>query len=273
MPMIFVPKLIRANAFTFNDQGWLASINNRSVNYYTAGLLAWWRFLEGTGTVANDSSGNSETGTLINGGSGYPIWGTGPTSAAGSLTFNGSNNYVNTSNFADNPTNLTVCAWFKTTQVVGNEYVVVSKLGGTYGDVLKGTGWYMAQSSDVVPNAMMVGIQNGGGDNYWQIYSSTACNDGNWHHVTLVINSTGGENGNITMYYNGTNVGGSNNQVVGTNPYGSISNSSNVRVGNDYAQTDAQPPNDVWDGPIADVRIYNAALSSTIISEIHAGTA
>src|SRR3989344_8737948 len=33
----------------------------------TSGLVGYWTFNEGTGTTANDSSGNSNTGTLVNG--------------------------------------------------------------------------------------------------------------------------------------------------------------------------------------------------------------
>jgi hypothetical protein len=264
VPMIFAPKLIRAQYLA--PFSYIAPPNP----YYTTGLLAWYRFLEGTGTTANDSSGNSKTGTLINGGSGYPTWGTGPTAVGGSLTFDGTDNYVDTSNFADNPTNLSVCCWLKTTQSTsgGREYAAVCKLGSS---IESGTGWYVTQSGDVLANAAMVGVQNGGGGDFWQIYSSTACNDGNWHHVVLLISASGGANGNITMYYDGVNVGTGNNQVVGTNPYGSISNTSNVRIGNDYATFGGNPQN--WDGPIADVRIYSGVLSSTIIGEIYAGTA
>jgi hypothetical protein len=280
VPAIFVPKLIRASAFTDNVRQYLAAREMSGIKYYTTGLLAWWRFLEGAGTIANDSSGNSEAGTLINGGTGLPIWGTGPTAAGGSLTFNGSNNYVDTENFADNPTNLSVCAWFKTTQDVysqspRNEYVVISKLGdgagaGT-GTIDEGTGWYIAQSGDVVDNAIMVGMQNGNGSAYWQISSPTACNNGVWNHVVLLISAAGGENGNITMYYNGVNVGNGQNQQDGSNPYGSISNTSNVRIAQDYGTYYGNPQ--IWTGPIADVRIYSGVLSSTIIGEIYAGTA
>lgn len=48
-----------------------------------AGLVAWWKFDDGTGSVALDASGHGNTATLIGG----PVWGTGP--SGGDLTFNG----------------------------------------------------------------------------------------------------------------------------------------------------------------------------------------
>jgi len=52
------------------------------------GLVAWWRFDEGSGTVAYDSSGNDFIGII----GGTPPWVTGI--IGGALSFNGSNQYV-----------------------------------------------------------------------------------------------------------------------------------------------------------------------------------
>ncbi len=53
-----------------------------------SGLVAQWKFDEGGGTVACDSSGNGNHGTLVNG----PVWTTGVTGSA--LSFDGVNDYV-----------------------------------------------------------------------------------------------------------------------------------------------------------------------------------
>ncbi len=52
------------------------------------GLIAHWSFNEGFGFTANDSSGNGNTGTLVNG----PAWVDGKLGKA--LDFSGSNDYV-----------------------------------------------------------------------------------------------------------------------------------------------------------------------------------
>jgi len=49
-----------------------------------ADLVGWWRFNEGSGDTANDSSGNDHLGTLI----GTPEWVVGPDGFGGALAFN-----------------------------------------------------------------------------------------------------------------------------------------------------------------------------------------
>src|SRR6266498_470903 len=52
------------------------------------GLVGYWSFDDGTGTIAGDSSGNDNTATLING----PIWTSGE--IGGALSFDGVDDYV-----------------------------------------------------------------------------------------------------------------------------------------------------------------------------------
>src|SRR3989338_5705843 len=54
----------------------------------TTGLVGHWKFDEGTGLSAGDSSGNNNTGTLVNG----PTWTTGKIGQA--LNFDGVDDYV-----------------------------------------------------------------------------------------------------------------------------------------------------------------------------------
>jgi hypothetical protein len=53
-------------------------------NTTKAELIGWWRFNEGSGDTANDSSGNDHHGTLI----GTPEWVVGPDGFGGALAFN-----------------------------------------------------------------------------------------------------------------------------------------------------------------------------------------
>ena len=57
------------------------------------GLVGWWKFDEGSGTVAYDSSGNGNDGNLTNG----PTWATGK--IGGALSFDGVDDYVELDNF------------------------------------------------------------------------------------------------------------------------------------------------------------------------------
>jgi len=82
-----------------------------------------WSFDEGTGTIANDSSGNNNNGTLYNG----PIWEEGQVNKA--LSFDGSNDYVDCGN--DESLNITdkitIEAWVKLANKEFIHYTIVNK--------------------------------------------------------------------------------------------------------------------------------------------------
>src|SRR5262249_14832299 len=66
--------LVKAKAFKNNFEpsseasAWFANAASPSIS--GSGLVAYWKFDEGSGTTASDSSGNGNTGTLVNG----PRW-------------------------------------------------------------------------------------------------------------------------------------------------------------------------------------------------------
>ena len=64
---------------------------NLSLAPFTHGLVGYWKFDEGSGTTASDSSGYGNTGTLSTGAS-APGWTTGK--VGGALSFDGVDDYV-----------------------------------------------------------------------------------------------------------------------------------------------------------------------------------
>jgi hypothetical protein len=84
------------------------SAKRASVN--TTGLVGWWRFNEGSGTLARDDSGKANNGTLTGG----PVWTTGK--YGNGLSFDGSNDFVTIPhNSALEPSQISVSGWLKTT--------------------------------------------------------------------------------------------------------------------------------------------------------------
>jgi hypothetical protein len=96
---------------------------------YPHAAVGWWRFDEGSGTVAGDSSGYGNDGTLLPTGS-EPQWVDGKYDKA--LSFDGVNDYVNCGNkpnleIAGNQ--ITLSAWVKKAAAVpvGGGFSIISK--------------------------------------------------------------------------------------------------------------------------------------------------
>ena len=91
------------------------------------GLVGWWSFNEGTGTIAGDSSGNGNTGT-ING----ATWVDGKYGKA--LSFNGVNNYVEIGDTLDPQlSDFTFISWIKT--ATGGSQLLIKWIGFQRGEV------------------------------------------------------------------------------------------------------------------------------------------
>jgi hypothetical protein len=88
------------------------------------GPVAYWKFDEGTGTTAHDSSGQGNDGTLIN----SPTWQTEDLCVSGKcLEFDGSTAYISTSNPSLKVANVTMQAWIKISDIPDSFAAVIFK--------------------------------------------------------------------------------------------------------------------------------------------------
>jgi hypothetical protein len=101
---------------------------NYGKHLYYSGLVAHWKFDEGTGTIAYDSSGNNNYGTLYG-----PTWVNGVYGKA--LKFDGVNDFVAIPDiFSTPPTELTVSAWVNcSSSSSAREEIIHSFRHGEYG--------------------------------------------------------------------------------------------------------------------------------------------
>src|SRR5262249_11718354 len=128
---------VRAKAF---KSGYNASNEtSASFNVTPTGLVAYWKFDEGSGTTVSDSSGNGNTGTLING----PLWTAGRVGNA--LFFDGIDDNVTVpdSNSLDLSNSFTLSAWvnpvstftdFRSILVKNYTYYLYASVAGYCGD-------------------------------------------------------------------------------------------------------------------------------------------
>ena len=204
----------------------------------TQGLIGYWNFDEGSGTVAHDSSGSGYNGT-VNG----ATWTTGKINSA--LNFNGTTNGVVTPGIAlanafsitawVNPavTNQTTFARIAETQYNGGFYLGADVSGNTYKFIVNaGTG------STGVCGASF-GCAQGG-----TITSG-------WHLVTGTFDGT-----TAILYVDNVRVGSDTFTAPGNTNYP-------LYIGRYYGGTGYG-----WNAGIDEVRLYNRALTSAEVTTI-----
>jgi hypothetical protein len=200
----------------------------------TNGLVLYWKFDEGSGTVAADSSGSGNTGTLVN--QDASSWVAGRFGAA--VSFNGWNQYVFDTNLVNAISgDMTLSCWVKFPNTSGAALDLTDSASpglqvredGTLGRL----GWV-----------------NSGGPST-SLYTTWSLHlDGQWHHVAYVRQGT-----NYSMYVDDRYVGSSSGTVMAYKRLLAGKNSSDT----------------YWVGKMDDLRIYNRALSWGEVGSIEAG--
>jgi hypothetical protein len=229
--------------------------------------VAEWKFDENTGTTANDTSGNNNTGTLTN----SPTWSPGKLGSA--VRFDGVDDYVSVTSIASirNISAITLSAWIKRNS--SNGIVTISQMNDN-SNRLDFEFWNDGN--------VYFAVGNGG-----NAYGYVAHNDTNWHYVTMVFDGTQSGNSNRlkayidgipqTLTYSGsiptTTANLTTNFEIGRLPMSAAYTNGaidNVRIYN-YARTPAQI---AWEynrgAPIAHYKLdecqgttaYNSALNS-----------
>jgi hypothetical protein len=204
----------------------------------TDGLVTWYKFDDGSGASAMDSSGNGNTGGLIN----SPAWTSGiPTNgvASGALNFNGTSQYVTAGDPFNSLNNWTISAWWKSSNT--NQTIA-----GRGHDNM-GAGWsinFGTTSATIITTSPLAGVN---------VSSSIFPSPGTWNNTTLVwVNGV-----ELDLYVNGALAGSTSTSNTGLR---------SSTVGFDVAFL-PQATN-YFQGTLDDFRLYNRALSATEIQNI-----
>jgi len=190
--------------------------------------IAEWKFDEKTGTTANDTSGNGNTGTLA----GSPVWKSAGECKAGScLTLDRTDDRMTVSHATSlEPASITVEAWINLNNI-GDRHILITKW----------LGYSFEISAARYPYFRLNGVSPG------DLYSSQPITWGRWHHIAATLDNTTKQR---KIYLDGINTGSETvtgsinyNQQILAIPYSSASWSSGaidqVRIFN-YARTPAQ---------------------------------
>jgi PKD repeat protein len=205
---------------------------------YNDNPLLYWRLGESSGTTAADSGPNGDQAGIYQNGVtlGAPSGIRGTTNTAAS--FDGSDDFVASSNSYSNPMNYSVEAWFKTTTTNGGKIIGFGcSQSGTSGCYDRHV--YMNNDGKVT-FGVWTGFTN-------TITTDKALNDGQWHHVVATQSSTDG----MKMYIDGA--------LAGTNGQTSAQDYSGYwRVGGDNHWGCCSP---FVSATIDDAAVYNGVLS------------
>jgi hypothetical protein len=241
-------------------------------------LIAHWSFDEGTGTVANDDSGNGFNGTLKNGpnATGWkavlPTWAADRTGAANkAIHFDGGNVEV-PYNTKLNPTSMTVAVWLKGDVIkAGNRFLGLQSWIG-----------YKFELQEANRPFLSIGYSDGTYDRDSQQNLPVS----QWHHVVATYKA-----GEMVFYVDG--------QLIKTwtdTPNAPVSISSkpyNLVIGQDFPTdkyfmgdpgdgtnfNDPTKPDQyhvipvVWggffQGSLDELRMYNTVLTATQVSQLY----
>jgi type II secretory pathway pseudopilin PulG len=205
-----------------------------------AGPVAWWKFDDGAGTKAKDSTTNKNDGALIN----SPTWTTGHVD--GGLQFDGKKTYVSVPyNEVLTITNeLTLTAWIRAAKFGASNIILAQGTSGTASNYELWT----------YNGKLVMGFYNGGWRN---VTAPNALTANTWYHVAATVELSGTDR-LIRLYQNGVEV------YKETTTYAPLGNKEGLTIGK-------FPSGAYWDGILDDIRIYNRKLSADEILQIYKG--
>ncbi|MEM1026511.1 MAG: LamG-like jellyroll fold domain-containing protein [Planctomycetota bacterium] len=210
-------------------------------------LEGHWKLDDGAGSTVADSSGNGLTGTLHGG-----TVTTGPDGVAGSaMQFDGVSDYVEITNAPNLQGSVSVSLWAKSDTATWNNHgFLASKRAQFMLFPRQGTQdvWMYARTDTAT----------------WKIAKFTAPGGFDiqqWHHYAGTYNSATGD---VKLYVDGQLMA-TDDQIAQDDTVGALASDTGVlTIGRDDGQSR------YFDGAISDVRLYDAELSATDVTDLHA---
>ena len=234
---------LTAGAGCHLDRNRSATIVFRDNDRLADGLLGWWKLDDGSGTVACDSSGTSNHGSVVGG-----TWTT-DGRIDGAMTFDGTDDYVLTRPVVADLAQYTVTTWFRTT-VEGACDIYSEGYSGSYLQMLR-----------VMVNrhsAGQIGFEHRpdtGGLDMARKYADVDGNDGEWHFVAVVREGASV----FHLYFDGDLKGSDTTHTVGTTTVDRAS----------IGALSMQSIGAYFSGDIDDVRLYDRALAPDEVGLLH----
>jgi len=216
---------------------WTVVVGFPARSIETSGLVAWWKFDEGAGTMAWDSSRNGNGGTIHG-----AVWANGKEGNGKALSFDGTNDYVRVPDSDSlDVTQLTICAWINPRSYPPDRWHAGIVGKGGY-DMRTGYETLLSYAfGDSGEGKLFEFDTNWDQMNYGPIPVDT------WTHVAATYDGTTG-----SVFVNG--------ELRNQSPLAAVTtNSADLYIG---MRTPENAFVAHFDGLIDEVRIYNHALSA-----------
>ncbi len=210
----------------------------------TRGLVGYWSMEDCRGSIATDSSGRGNTGTLTN----FTLtgntsnWVSGGSAKRGScaLKFDGTDDYVQITGLLGTPTDVTVAGWARKTADASEDEII------SLGDHVT----LRLQNANAI-GAFYTGVT-------WAIITSGAVSTADWHHYVYTYDDVANAQ---RLYIDGVLAqSGSNATSIGWTGLG-----SNTFIGTHGNGSTAYR----MFGSLDDVRVYNRALSAPEVAALY----
>jgi hypothetical protein len=213
------------------------------------GMVSYWRFDEGTGTMAYDSVGDNH-GTVYG-----ATWTSGI--VAGALSFDGVDDYVEIphSPSLDITGAITMSGWIKLNSLSGGNMMLAKAV--SHGHYSR-TSYMLLVGSDAEIGLKISLVLFG----YWPadlFVTTSSVNTGEWYHLAATWDGSTSNANNVKIYINGE----LNQSFTKTNTLRSVTES--VTIGSMKPSTYYN----ALDGYLDEVAIYNRALSEQEIEECY----
>jgi hypothetical protein len=205
-----------------------------------AGLRAWWKLDDGSGSNADDTTGRAQDGVVSG-----AAWSSGIT--GGALDFDGTDDGVLVGNSAAllGTGDFSLSAWVKVDPGSSTGTVIQQREAGA-------TGYQGEYMLNVNSNGTVNFFVYGTSAYQFDITTTAAINDGQWRHITALRSGTSGK-----IYIDGVEAASGSGTVQ-------VLQSRAVSIGYDHRDLNKR-----FDGGIDDVRIYERALSAAEIDSLH----
>lgn len=231
-------------------------------DYNRGGPVGWWKLDECQGTVANDSSGNGNAGTITIGatvpqtsagtctdGLSTSAWNNGKTGKYNSsLNFDGADDQVkilNSSSFNNIVNGFSVSSWFKSPSGSARRFIFGKYNGTGISSEIMTTGMLRIQARD-----------GGSGTPDTDAYSTTRVDDNQWHNEVYIWNKP-----TLSLYVDGQFISSATNNTV-TN----LNSATDFYIG---SLGSGWLTSLIFNGQIDDMRIYNYALTPQQVKQVY----